>query len=138
MRALAALALIALPSLAGAGDLSCRLTDACVQGGPCVRASVPLVVEGADGPSPVMRVGGLAAPVTREFNFYGTVFNGWNDAGLPLSRPGELWVRSNGRTTYVRRAEIDGVVVRTDYRGRCVMVPDAGVAGAGAQAEALK
>lgn len=136
MRPLLALALVALPvTAATADDLSCRLTDACVQGGPCVRANVPLVVEDADGLSPVMSVGGVAVPVTREFNFYGTVFNGWNDAGLPLSQPGELWVRPNGRTTYVRRGEIEGVVVRTDYRGRCVMVPAPDVAAA---TEALK
>lgn len=135
MRALLALALLALPSLAAAGDLSCRLTRACVQGGPCLRTDVPLVVEDADGASPVMRIGSVAVPVGREFNFYGTVFNGWNNADRSLSQPGELWVRPNGRTTYIRRAEIEGVLVRTDYRGRCVMYPAAKVSAA---TEALK
>ena len=119
---LAALALVlALP--AAADTLSCRLTRACVQGGPCLRADVPLWVEDAAGPRPVMRVGGQALPVDRESNFYGTVYNGWNNARRPAAFPGELWVRPNGRSIYVRRADVDGVLVRTDYRGRCAVIP---------------
>ncbi len=112
-----------LPGLAAADTLSCRLTRACVQGGPCLPADVPLWVEDAAGPRPVMRVGGQTLPVDRESNFYGTVFNGWNNARRPADFPGELWVRPNGRTTYVRRADVDGVTIRTDYRGRCAIIP---------------
>ena len=114
---------VVLPGLASADTLSCRFTRACVQGGPCLRADVPILVEDADGPRPVMRVGDVILPVGRESNFYGTVYNGWNNARRPAGYPGELWVRPNGRTTYVNRADVRGVLVRTDYRGRCVLYP---------------
>ena len=107
---------------ARADDLSCRLTRACIQGGPCLRADVPLAVVGADGPRPVLSVDGATEVVDRDRNFYGTVFNGWNNARRPASRSGELWLRPNGRATYVRRADVRGVTIRTDYTGRCVQV----------------
>lgn len=127
-RALLALALLAAGP-AASDTLSCSLTRACVQGGPCVRTAVPLAVQDAAGPRPVMVVDGRTHRVDREFNFYGTVYHGWNSARLPTSHPGELWVRPNGRTSYIRRADISGVTVRTEYRGRCVIVP--GPAGGG-------
>ena len=130
MRSMLLVLAILLPGLAAADTLSCRLTRACVQGGPCLRADVPLWVEDAAGPRPVMRVGDAAVPVGRESNFYGTVFNGWNNARQPAEHPGELWVRPNGRSIYVRRADVDGVTIRTDYRGRCVIVPTPGGTGA--------
>lgn len=123
MRALVLCAALLAPAAALADTLSCNLTRACVQGGPCIRASVPLTVLDAAGPRPVMQVDGVSHPVDREFNFFGTVYHGWRDAELPATHPGELWVRPNGRTTYIRRADIRGVTVRTDYRGRCVIVP---------------
>ena len=128
MRALLLLAALLAPAAALADTLSCNLTRACVQGGPCLRASVPLIVRDAAGHRPVMEVEGRSHPVDREFNFHGTVYHGWNSARLPLDHPGELWVRPDGRTTYIRRADIRGVTVRTDYRGRCVILPGAGVA----------
>ena len=88
---------------------------------------MPLLVLEADGPRPVMRVGDAAVPVTAQRNFYGTVYNGWNNARRPLSFPGELWVRPGGRSTYVRRADVRGVTVRTDYRGRCKRVAEPSV-----------
>ena len=132
MRLLIALMLLAAP--AAADDLSCRLTRACVQGGPCVKADVPLYVSDADGHRPFMLVDDVAHPVDREYNFFGTVFHGWNNGRRPATHPGELWVRPNGRTTYVRRADVRGVLIRTDYRGRCVLIPTA----AGVLGEALK
>ena len=84
---------------------------------------MPLLVTGADTIRPVMRVDGAAVPVDRERNFYGTVFNGWNNARRPATLPGELWLRPDGRATYVRRADVRGVTIRTDYTGRCVQVP---------------
>ena len=119
---LTALALV-LAAPAGADDLSCHLTRACVQGGPCLKADVPLTVVGADGHRPVLSVDGATVPVERDRNFYGTVFNGWNNARRPATLPGELWLRPDGRATYVRRADVRGVTIRTDYRGRCVQVP---------------
>ena len=133
MRLLLLLALL-LPGMAAADALSCTLTRACVQGGPCVRAQVPLFVRGADGARPQMQVDGVLHPVDRERNYFGTVYHGWNNARRPVSHPGELWVRPNGRSTYIRRADVRGVLIRTDYRGRCVLVPELGAAGA----EALK
>ena len=123
MRPILLLLALTLPVSALADTLSCRFTRACVQGGPCLAADVPVIVVDADGPNPVLRVGDRAAPVTRGRNFYGTVYNGWNNARLPATFPGELWVRPNGRTIYVRRADWEGVTIRTDYRGRCELVP---------------
>ena len=137
MRALALIAALAAGP-AFADTLSCNLTRACIQGGACAKAAVPLVVRDAAGPRPVMEVDGVAHPVDREFNFYGTVYHGWNSDLLGVGHPGELWVRSNGRTRYVRRASVRGVTIRTDYRGRCNIVPDAGVAGAAVGAEPIK
>ena len=122
MRPILTLLALLLAAPASADALSCRLTRACVQGGPCIRTDVPLTVLEADGPRPVMRVGESVLPVGVERNFFGTVYNGWNNALRPATDPGELWVRPNGRSTYVRRADVRGVTVRTDYRGRCVLV----------------
>ena len=116
---------LTLPVAAVADTLSCRFTRACVQGGPCLPADVPVWVEDAAGLRPVMRVGDRALPVGRESNFFGTVYNGWNNARRPAALPGELWVRPNGRSTYVRRADVEGVTIRTDYRGRCAIIPAA-------------
>ena len=126
IRALLLAVALAAPSgaIADTMALSCKLTRACVQGGPCLRSNVPLFVRDATGSHPRIQVDGGLHEVDRERNFFGTVFNGWNNAARDVSDPGELWVRPDGETTYIRRAEIRGVTVRTDYRGRCRLVPE--------------
>lgn len=124
------LLILAMAAPAAADTLSCEMTRVCVQGGPCLRVSVPVAVDDAAGARPVLLVDGARHPAERARNFFGTVYHGWRDAELPASHPGELWVRPNGRSKYIRRADIRGVTIRTEYRGRCVIVPGAGLAGA--------
>lgn len=120
--ALAAALPAALPAVAS--ELQCRMTRACVMGGPCLKADLPIVVRDAEGHSPRLVVDHHAHPADRVRNFYGTVYHGYNEAELGPNHPGELFVRPNGRTTYIRRADVRGVVIRTDYRGRCRLIAD--------------
>ena len=85
----------------------------------CGRATGGVIVEDALGPAPRFRLGGREYRVSRVRNFYGTVYEGWQNHREGFGEADELWLRDGGGARWIARGDPAGIGTRAEFSGRC-------------------